>query len=114
VQLLGLHKRSRGSSSQSGARRNLDDNSDRQVDVSFPPAKLEGRIDMTRIPARLRIERDRITVESKLNESENEYFRRATLVLQQINGIEFYCIKISRLVLFRCDKITRFTDSYNV
>jgi hypothetical protein len=53
----------------------------RQIDVTFPFAD---QIDMEMIEMILSIEN--IKIEKKLNENENEYFRRITIQLEQIDG----------------------------
>ena len=62
----------------------MTDETDRQIDISFPSSSYAPQIDMEIIEMSLSVENFRI--EKKLNESENEYFRRVTIQLDEANG----------------------------
>jgi hypothetical protein len=64
-----------------------EDDLDRQVDVSFPSSRLDKQINMENIELHLTLRG--IKVKNKLDENGNEYCRRATILLEQINGIDF-------------------------
>ncbi|CAF1511634.1 unnamed protein product [Adineta steineri] len=58
---------------------------DRQVDISFPSLNYAPQIDMEIIGMTLNVENYKI--EKIIQESENEYFRRVTIQLEQMNDI---------------------------
>ena len=62
----------------------IEDDINRQVDVSFPISDRVQQIDMEIIEMTLKLEN--IIIEKKVNESENEYFRRITFQLKQLDG----------------------------
>lgn len=66
------------------------DDINRQVDISYPSLKLARQIDMEIIE--MMLSSDGIRIEKKLSECENEYFRRGTIQLEQINGMKFFLI----------------------
>lgn len=66
------------------------DDINKQIDISFPSSNLAQQIDMEIIEMILNV--NDIKIEKKLNEYENEYFRRRTIQLQEINGIKFIFI----------------------
>jgi len=61
---------------------------DTQVDIGFPSSIHAPQIDMEIIEMTLIVEN--LKVEKKLNESENECFRRVTIQLGQMNGMSLY------------------------
>jgi len=61
-----------------------EDDINRQIDISYPSSNLTQQIDMEIIEMKLNTYG--IKIEQKLNECENDYFRRATIQLEQING----------------------------
>lgn len=61
-----------------------EDDINRQIDISYPSSNLTQQIDMEIIEMKLNTHG--IKIEQKLNECENDYFRRATIQLEQING----------------------------
>jgi hypothetical protein len=73
---------------------------DTQVDISFPSSIHAPQIDMEIIEMTLILEN--LKVEKKLNESENEYFRRVTIQLGQINGMHLYYF-VHKHILFSLD-----------
>ncbi len=53
----------------------------------------------------MRLSQCDINVKDKFKENENEYFRRGTMQLERINGIEFYllyCKNINKYFIIRC------------
>jgi hypothetical protein len=66
------------------------DDSDRQLDVSFPSSSPAKHIDMEIIGMLLNLRG--ITVEDKFNEHDNEYCHRGTIQLERVNGMEFYLL----------------------
>jgi hypothetical protein len=62
------------------------DDINRQVDISYPSLKLASQCDMEIIE--MILSTDGIRIENKLSECENEYFRRGTIQLGQINGMK--------------------------
>ena len=61
-----------------------DDDINRQIDISVPSLKFAPQIDMEIIEMLLNVKD--IRIERKINETENEYFRRGAVQLEQING----------------------------
>jgi hypothetical protein len=61
------------------------DDINRQIDISYPSLQLAPQIDMEIIE--MMLSTNEIRIEKKLNEGENEYFRRRTIQLEQINGM---------------------------
>jgi len=59
----------------------------RQIDISYPSSNRTKQIDMEIIEMMLNTHG--IPIEQKLNECENDYFRRSTIQLEQINGRNF-------------------------
>ncbi|CAF2528528.1 unnamed protein product [Rotaria sp. Silwood2] len=82
------HGRGRGVSNHGSARNSITqkDDSNRQVDVSFPSSSLAPQIDMEIIEILLHTHD--IKIEDKYNENENEYFRRVTIQLGRIDDVE--------------------------
>ncbi|CAF4955608.1 unnamed protein product [Rotaria sp. Silwood1] len=62
------------------------DDINKQIDVSYPSKNLTENIDMEIIEMTLKIQN--IIIEKKFQESENEFFRRCTIQLEQINDVE--------------------------
>lgn len=77
-------------------------NIDKQVDISFPSLNHAPKIDMEIIEMKLNVENFKI--EKILNESGNEYFRRVTIQLEQINGMNLSYVVHEHIVFFffRC------------
>jgi hypothetical protein len=61
------------------------DDMDKQIDISYPSLTRAKQIDMEIIEMILSTQYG-IKIEKKINECQNEYFRRATIQLEQING----------------------------
>jgi len=59
----------------------------RQIDISYPSSNRTKQIDMEIIEMMLNTHG--IQIEQKLNECANDYFRRSTIQLEQINGRNF-------------------------
>ncbi|CAF3089011.1 unnamed protein product [Rotaria sp. Silwood2] len=74
------------------------DDINKQIDISYPSRNLAQQIDMEIIEMKLKVKN--IIIEKKFQESENEYFRRRIIQLEQINGIEFYFIFLIILKYF--------------
>lgn len=64
-----------------------EDGLDRQVDVSFPSVNLTRQIDMEIIE--MLLSTDGIRIEKKIDQGENDYFRRQTIQLAQTRGKNF-------------------------
>ncbi|CAF0879399.1 unnamed protein product [Adineta ricciae] len=64
----------------------MTDETDRQIDISFPSSSYAPHIDMEIIEMSLSVENFRM--EKKLNESENEYFRRVTIQLDEASDVD--------------------------
>ncbi|CAF0928899.1 unnamed protein product [Adineta ricciae] len=64
----------------------MTDETDRQIDVSFPSSSYAPQIDMEIIEMSLSVENFRM--EKKLEESENECFRRVTIQLNEVSDVD--------------------------
>ncbi|CAF3645504.1 unnamed protein product [Rotaria sordida] len=62
------------------------DDINKQIDISYPSKNLTQQIDMEIIEMTLEVKN--IIIEKKFQESENEYFRRGKIQLEQINDVE--------------------------
>jgi S-adenosylhomocysteine hydrolase len=78
------HSDSFSNTSTSYEKLSKEDDINRQIDISYPSSNLTQQIDMEIIEMKLNTHG--IKIEQKLNECENDYFRRATIQLEQING----------------------------
>jgi hypothetical protein len=93
VNLIRLKKKSTNTASFSNTRKPTNykqesvksDDTNRQIDISFPSLNLAPQIDMEIIEMVLNVED--IRIEKKLNENENEFFRRGTVQLEREDGI---------------------------